>query len=129
MPRDPRPFWIMQRSDDLSAIFVAEVKAYTRDDAMGAYARTRGPRCHLRDFYAVGRPRISPEIAHVLNLARRQGADIHHVPLVDGKGSQSRTVGRGLTIEACQRYGWLTPGAELTPAGRRAIAEYEEKQS
>jgi hypothetical protein len=65
--------------------------------------------------------------AHVLGLASRQGADIWWVPLVDGKGSQSRTVGRSLTIEACQRHGWLDRDGNLLQAGREAYARWEAR--
>lgn len=80
------------------------------------------------------KPRLSHEMAHVLNLARQQGRDIYWVPLVDGKGSQSRTVGRGMTIETCIRHGWLSRLAErpytisLTEAGRAIITAYNEKR-
>lgn len=67
----------------------------------------------------------SGEILHVLRLASRQGTDIHWVPLVDGKGSQSRTVGRSMTVEACRRHGWLD-GDNLTQAGRELLAKYSE---
>jgi|GEM_PF-6343673 len=72
----------------------------------------------------------SYEMMHVLTMASRQGTDIWHVPLVNGKGSQSRTVGRSLTIEACWRHGWLERGtSNLTQAGREALhAETERKE-
>lgn len=69
----------------------------------------------------------SDTMAHVLTLARQQGVDLWRVPLVDGKGSQSRTVGRSLTIEACQRHGWLDRAGNLTQAGREALARYEAR--
>lgn len=71
--------------------------------------------------------KLSPQMAHVLALARQQGRSIHHVPLVDGKGSQSRTVGRSLTIEALQRHGMLDRDHQITPAGRAASAAFEER--
>lgn len=63
--------------------------------------------------------------AHILHLASKQGADIWWVPLVDGKGSQSRTVGRHATISACKRYGWLDADDNLTQAGREARDRYD----
>lgn len=66
-------------------------------------------------------PRPSPQQLHVLRLASRQGTDIWYVPLVDGKGSQSRTVGRGATIMTLRRKGWLD-GDALTQAGREVVA-------
>jgi hypothetical protein len=65
--------------------------------------------------------------AHVLGLASRQGADIWWVPLVDGKGSQSRTVGRDATIQSCIRYGWLDKEGGLTQPGREAYAKWEAR--
>jgi len=78
------------------------------------------------------KPRLSHEMAHVLELASQQGTDISWAPLVNGKGSQSRTVGRSLTIEACRRHGWLTwdgkRSHDLTQAGREVLAAYRERQ-
>jgi hypothetical protein len=75
---------------------------------------------------------------HVLTLALA-GQDCTYVPLVDGKGSQSRTVGRGVTVSECVRRGWLVwnPTAgwqnrgqhELTDAGRAILAERTERDS
>jgi hypothetical protein len=66
--------------------------------------------------------RVSGEILHVLALASRQGTDIWWVPLVDGKGSQSRTVGRHATIATCWRHGWLERNtSNLTPEGRAIL--------
>lgn len=71
----------------------------------------------------------SGQMLHVLQLASRQGTNIWYVPLVDGKGSQSRTVGRGLTIEACQRHGWLDREGALTDAGRQVLVAAEERRN
>lgn len=81
-----------------------------------------------RKLYARNATRPSPEQLHVLDLASRQGSDIAYVPLVDGKGSQSRTVGRGATIDSCIRRGWLDREGNLTQAGREARAAENERQ-
>lgn len=73
------------------------------------------------------RERLSPQMAHVLTLARDQGADLWRVPLVDGKGSQSRTVGRQNTIATLQHRGLLDADGKLTEAGRLAIATHTAK--
>lgn len=67
-------------------------------------------------------------MAHVLELSTRQGADLFRVPLVDGKGSQSRTVGRAATVAACVKHGLLTsrPDYALTDYGRSALKRYAE---
>lgn len=75
--------------------------------------------------------RMSGAVHHVMTLAMA-GHDVTWVPLVDGKGSQSRTVGRGATISTCRRRGWLvwnpalgrnnTGLYEVTDAGRAALA-------
>jgi primosomal replication protein N len=111
------------------ALLMAEVKASSTAAALLSYWESKGihENQEQRQYYARLKPRMSGEQAHVLNLARRQGTNIHWVPLVDGKGSQSRTVGRGATIEACQRHGWLNGECLLTQAGREAIAAYNEK--
>lgn len=69
----------------------------------------------------------SAQMLFVLQIAA-QGGDIRYVRLVDGKGSQSRTVGRGLTIEACQRHGWLDRAGALTDAGRRMVQAAERRR-
>lgn len=82
----------------------------------------------MRRRKPAGPPRLSHEMAYVLRLATQQGADIWWVPLVDGKGSQSRTVGRGLTIEALWRHGWIERGtANPTPEGRAMLVAYDER--
>ncbi|USN14004.1 hypothetical protein KABACHOK_01680 [Brevundimonas phage vB_BpoS-Kabachok] len=74
--------------------------------------------------------RASAEQLHVLTLAR-EGRDCTWAPLVNGKGSQSRTVGRGNTVSTCMRNGWLvwayleggSRGTHiLTDAGRAVLA-------
>lgn len=69
---------------------------------------------------------VSPAIIHVLELAKK-GADIWWVPLVDGKGSQSRTVGRQNTIYTAQRHGWLDQHDKLTPAGEVVLDEQQQR--
>ncbi|AXQ68841.1 hypothetical protein HOU00_gp284 [Caulobacter phage CcrPW] len=69
---------------------------------------------------------VSPQIIHVLELAEK-GRDIWWVPLVDGKGSQSRTVGRQNTIYTAQRHGWLDKDDKLTPAGKIVLAEQQAR--
>jgi hypothetical protein len=78
--------------------------------------------------YATKTPtRLSAQQHHILELASKQGADLHHVPLVDGRGSQSRTVGRATTIESCVRHGWLVRDVgpnwayTLTDTGRKML--------
>lgn len=66
---------------------------------------------------------------HVLRLAQ-SGRDCTWVPLVNGKGSQSRTVGRGATVAHCVHAGWLIydPALKrhvLTEAGHEVLAERE----
>lgn len=78
-----------------------------------------------RKLRARVRAKPTPDMLYVLGLARQQGADLFYVPLVDGKGSQSRTVGRSLTVEACQRHGWLDARLNLTAAGRAVLAKRE----
>lgn len=69
-------------------------------------------------------------MADVLETASKQGANIWYVPLVGGKGSQSRTVGRGLSIATCWRHGWLERGtANLTDAGREVLNAYREREA
>lgn len=123
---------IMRRATDTApAELIEQVKVQTRFgwNAVAFYVAHHPGTSSVGEgsVYAVRPPRMSPEMAHVLTLAREQGRDIGWVPLVDGKGSQSRTVGRGLTIEACQRHGWLDRKCNLTPAGRQAINAWEEK--
>lgn len=79
---------------------------------------------------------ISPEMIHVLKLIE-SGDDPTWVPLVNGKGSQSRTVGRGATLDAAERAGLIiwrnrhgrVPAGEnpysLTKAGRQEICDEE----
>ncbi|USN14701.1 hypothetical protein PAPPERLAPAPP_03320 [Brevundimonas phage vB_BpoS-Papperlapapp] len=73
---------------------------------------------------------------HVLKLLE-SGNDPSWVPLVNGRGSQSRTVGRGATLSAAERAGFivwqgrnarLAPGEPayiLTRLGRREILAEE----
>ncbi|UTC28183.1 hypothetical protein GURKE_01520 [Brevundimonas phage vB_BpoS-Gurke] len=70
--------------------------------------------------------KASSEQLHVLNLTK-SGRDCTMVPLVNGKGSQSRTVGRGATISTCVRNGWL----QWNPAGGgwRGQGQYELTES
>jgi hypothetical protein len=70
---------------------------------------------------------LSPQMAHVLTLAERKDPFIWRPPLVDGKGSQSRTVGRVATVVTCQRYGWLTRDADLTEAGATILADHRRR--
>lgn len=63
---------------------------------------------------------VSPEQLHVLRLAEA-GRDCTMVPLVNGKGSQSGTVGRGATVSTCVRNGWLTWSSE---GGWRGDGQY-----
>jgi hypothetical protein len=81
-----------------------------------------------RKLYARNATKPSAEQLHVLDIASQQGSNIAWVPLVDGKGSQSRTVGRGATIDSCVRRGWLDKGGNLTQAGREARAAEKERQ-
>src|SRR4051812_28274567 len=94
---------------NLGSTKLGEVKARTAREALSLYFGQNGGPSHDEQIksYAIGKPRISDEMAHVLVLAGRQGADIEYVPLVDGKGSQSRTVGRGATIGALKRHALL----------------------
>lgn len=112
-----------------NGVLMGEVKATISAGALLAYWKANDIRDNReqRAYYARVKPRMSGEQAHVLNLARQQGANIHWVPLVDGKGSQSRTVGRGATVDSCIRHGWLDGDYKLTQAGREAIAAYNEK--
>lgn len=65
---------------------------------------------------------------HVLALAKA-GRDCTYVPLVNGKGCQSRTVGRGATVSFCHHKGWIVWNPdlgrgglyELTDAGRAIL--------
>lgn len=62
---------------------------------------------------------LSPQVLHVLSLAA-VGRDVSYVPLVNGRGSQSRTVGRGVSVDVARRAGWLDSEYKLTDAGRTA---------
>lgn len=70
---------------------------------------------------------VSSQIINVLTLAKKGVSDLWRPPLVDGKGSQSRTVGRMLSIEAAQRHGWLDRAGKLTEAGEQVLAEQEAR--
>lgn len=70
---------------------------------------------------------VSSQIINVLTLAKKGVSDLWRPPLVDGKGSQSRTVGRMLSIEAAQRHGWLDRAGKLTEAGEVVLAEQESR--
>lgn len=117
-------FQIMRRGE-ACAEEVSRVKALDAYHALESYRREH-PEARM-GYYAIRPAKPSGEMLHVLQLASQQGANIHWVPLVDGKGSQSRTVGRGLTVEACQRRGWLDYQGNLTPLGRTVRNEAEEK--
>lgn len=70
---------------------------------------------------------VSSQIINVLSLAKKGVSDLWRPPLVDGKGSQSRTVGRMLSIEAAQRHGWLDREGKLTENGETVLAEQESR--
>lgn len=71
---------------------------------------------------------ISPAQHNVLTLALA-GRDCTVVPLVDGKGSQSRTVGRGATISTCVRRGWLRRSPDIGHGGRGLYTVTESGQA
>ncbi len=115
------PFKIMYR-DRTQALCVERVRAFTARQAVDTFLGENPNPGERMQHYAVRDSKPSAEMLHVLNLARRQGAVIGWVPLVNGKGSQSRTVGRQLTIEACRRHGWLNYEDQLTIQGREIVA-------
>jgi hypothetical protein len=117
--RRPADFLIM-RHGERQAEVVATVRAFTAPIALEVHRRENPD--HRLGFYAVREAKPSAEMLYVLDLASQQGTNIGWVPLVDGKGSQSRTVGRGATIEACRRRGWLDRGGNLTQVGREVRA-------
>lgn len=124
-----RAFIIYQRRGD-TAHALCEVRSWQAQAALADYCKSQGMSWEDQlkaRLYAAPKPKVSPEMAHVLNLAREQGANISWVPLVNGKGSQSRTVGRSMTISACRRHGWLNDAGELTEAGRKLIYAYNER--
>jgi len=126
--RKPATYLIMRRDED-AAYEVGVALGYTDRQALDAHFGAWDPKVRMK-HHAVRKAKPSYEMMHVLNLAREQGRNIHTVPLVDGKGSQSRTVGRMLTIEACQRRGWLDWAGNLTAAGRAAYtAEADRLES
>jgi hypothetical protein len=126
----PKTFAVYRWEDRQSV----EVGRYKVGSAPGAvlahiHAASVTDAFEQRKFFARLAAPPSAEQLHVLDLASRQGTDIGYVPLVDGKGSQSRTVGRGLTIEACQRRGWLDRAGALTDAGRQVLVATEERRN
>lgn len=74
---------------------------------------------------------VSAQVLHVLQLVAA-GRDPTWVPLVNGKGSQARTVGRGVTVSTAVRDGLLKRGEgwtySLTPAGRAELDAYEARR-
>lgn len=71
--------------------------------------------------------KVSATQLHVLKLAQA-GHDCAWVPLVNGKGSQSRTVGRNVTVSFCVHAGWLIYDSVLerhvlTETGQEVLAE------
>lgn len=72
----------------------------------------------------------SAPILDVLRLIK-DGRDPTWVPLVDGKGSQSRTVGRGLTLSTARRRGLIVhepDGYKLTWAGHAEIEAADARE-
>lgn len=117
--------FLVMRRDNTAAVQIA---SYRARNGAGAFAQffAEHPNAQRMGLHVVRKAKPSGEMMHVLDLASRQGTDIHWVPLVDGKGSQSRTVGRSLTIEACQRRGWLDYTCNLTQSGRETLHRFRD---
>lgn len=73
--------------------------------------------------------KLSPQIQEVLKLALEECPTIWWPPLVNGKGSQSRTAGRHNSIYTAIRAGWLDQDVKITPAGRAVMAAAKEQQA
>lgn len=127
--RRPKTFAVFQW-ENRQATEVGQYKVGSAPAALLAHFQAAGvtDAFEQRKLFARLASKPSAEQLHVLDLASRQGSDIGYVPLVNGKGSQSRTVGRGATIDSCIRRGWLDRDGNITQAGREARAAENERQ-